>query len=71
MRRITELEPERSRLGERAVVDRKRSTRLRQRLKRAPALIGLRIVQHQVALTERAALNVLPGQANRDALLQE
>jgi len=37
-------------------------------LDRAVLLAGLRVVQDEVALAERAALGVLAGEADRDAL---
>ena len=54
-------------LGERAVVQLERRVRVAQVLERAVAVAGLGVVEHGVALAERAALGVLAGEPHRHA----
>jgi len=44
---------------------------LRERAQRNIGLLGFRVHQHRVALIERSALRVLPGQAERRSFGQE
>ena len=69
--RVAVLEPEAGHLRQRAVVQLHRRQRPGQVLHRAVLLAGLGVVQDEVALAERAALGVLAGQADRDALGQQ
>ena len=62
---VAELEADRRVLGQRAVVNLERRSRLRQLLQRHELRAGVRVVKHGVALAERAALDVLAGQADR------
>ena len=68
---VAVLEAQAGDLAQRRVVQLERRQRARQRLDRADRLAGLRVVQHHVALGERAALDVLAGQADRRALGQQ
>ena len=54
-------------LRQRAVVKLERRHRVAQLLERAPARAGVRVVQHRVALAERAALGVLAREPHRHA----
>ena len=67
---VAVLEPDDRVFGERAVVDLERGARLRQRLQRHvhPAVVG--VVEDRVPVAERAALDVLAGQADADAVGQ-
>ena len=65
---VAVLEAKRRELGQRAVVELERGQRAGQRAGSAPRSRRIRVVQHQVALAERAALGVLAGQADRHAL---
>ena len=71
LHRVAVLEAEAGDLAQRRVVQLHRRQRARQRLDRRDPLAGLRVVQHEVALRERAALGVLAGQAHRRALGQQ
>ena len=66
--RVAVLEAERARLGERAVVDLQRGLRPVEVLDRRVAPARLGVLEHQVALAERAARGVLAGQPQRHAL---
>ena len=68
---VAELEADGRRLGERAVVDLERGPRLRQLLQRHVLDARVGVVQHRVAVAERAALHVLAGEADRRALGQD
>ena len=65
---VAELEADRRGFGERAVVDLERGPRLRQLLQRHVLDARIGVVQHRVAVAEGAALHVLAGEADRDAL---
>ena len=69
--RVAVLEAQARDLAQRRVVQLERRERARQRLDRADGLAGLGVVQDEVALGERAALDVLAGQADRRALGQQ
>src|SRR5262245_25541853 len=71
MRRVPILEAQYRRLGERAIMDRERRARLRQCLQWRMRLAGVGVVQHRMAMHERAALGILPGDSNRDAVGQD
>ncbi len=60
---IAVLESEDRVLGQRAVVNLEGSARLWQRLQRHVRAAGRHVVQHRVAVAERAALDILAGQA--------
>ena len=66
--RIAVLEPDRGVLGQRRVVHLERRRRRLEMLHRRETLAGVRVVQDEVAMRERAALGVLTGQSDRDAL---
>ena len=68
---VAVLEAHAGLLGERAVVELERGVRVAQVLERAVALARLRVVEHRVALAERAALRVLAGEAHRHAERQQ
>ena len=65
---VAELEADRGVLAEGTVVDLERGARLREFLQRNQLLAGVRVVKHRVAMAERAALDVLAGHADRDAV---
>ena len=65
---VAELEAEHGQFRQRAVVDLERRPRLRQPLQRHVPVAGDRVVQHGVAVAEGAALDVLAGEADRDAV---
>src|SRR5207249_2921182 len=69
--RVAVLETHAGGLGERRVVDLERGRRLAQTLDRGVDLSGLGVVQYQVAVREGAALGVLAGEPDRDALDQQ
>ena len=71
LHRVAVLEAQAGDLAQRRVVQLHRRERAGQRLDRRHALAGLGVVQHEVALGERAALDVLAGQAHRRALGQQ
>ena len=71
LHRVAVLEAEAGDLRQRRVVQLHRRERARQRLDRRDPLAGLGVVQHEVALGERAALGVLAGQPDRRALAQQ
>ena len=68
---VAVLEPDRGVLAERAVVDLEAGLRLRQALQRDVDGAGLGVVERRVAMAERAALHVLAGQPDRDAVGQD
>ena len=63
---VAVLEPDDRVLGERAVVDLERGPRLRQRLQRHVHTPVGGVVEHGVAVAERAALDVFAGQPDAD-----
>ena len=65
---VAELEADGGGLGERAVADLEGRLGLLERLQRDVALAGDRVVEDGVAVAERAALDVLAGEADRDAV---
>ena len=67
---VAVLEAEDRVLGQRAVVNLEGGARLRQRLQRHVRAAGRHVVQHGVAVAERAALDVLAGQADADAVAE-
>ena len=67
---VAVLEPERRILRQRAVVQLEGGAGADQVLDRGPAGAGARIVEHEVALAERAALGVLAGEPDRHVLEQ-
>ena len=69
--RVAVLEAEAGVLGERRVVDLERGLGSGSVLHRAVRLAGAHVVQHDVAVGERAALGVLAGQPDRHAVLQQ
>ena len=69
--RVAVLEADARDLAQRRVVQLERGGRAGQVLDRADRLAGLGVVQDEVALAERAALDVLAGQADRVALGQQ
>ena len=69
--RVAVLEPERRVLRERRVVDLEGGVRLREVLDRRVRLARVRVVEDEVAVGERAALGVLAGEADRDAVLEQ
>ena len=66
-RAVAVLEAQGGELAQRAVVQLERRERAGQPLHRREPLAGGGVVQHQVALAERAALGVLPGEPDRHA----
>ena len=68
LHRVAVLEAEAGDLRQRRVVQLHRRERARQVLDRRDPLAGLGVVQDEVALGERAALDVLAGEADRRAL---
>ena len=68
---VAELEADGRVLGERAVVKLERRARLRKLLQRHQLRSGIRVVEHRVALAEGAALDVLAGHADRNAVGQD
>ncbi len=70
-RGIAVLEPEARGFGEWAVVQLERCARARQVLDRRPAGVVVRVMQDEVALTEGAALDVLPREPDRRTLEQQ
>ena len=69
--RVAVLEAERRVLRERRVVDLERGVRPGQVLDRGDGLAGARVVEHEVAVRERAALGVLAREADRDPVLEQ
>src|SRR5207342_1026874 len=69
--RVAVLERERSVLRERGVVDLERRGGVGEILKRRERLSGSRIVEHRVAVRERAALGVLAGEPDRNAFFEQ
>ena len=70
-RGVAVLEPECGCLRERRVLHLERRVRAGQVLDRRVGRAGLGVVEDQMALGERAALAVLPGQPDRDRLRQQ
>ena len=68
---VAVLEPDARVLGERRVVDLERGLRALQPLHRDLDLAGDRVVEDEVAVGERAALGVLPGEPDGDPLPQQ
>ena len=68
---VAVLEAEAGDLAQRRVVQLERGERAGQVLDRAERLAGLRVVEDEVAVRERAALDVLAGEADRRALGQQ
>ena len=62
------LEAEHRRLGQRAVIDLERARRLRQLASGVYTSPVFDVVQHRLAMRERAALGVLAGEAHADAV---
>ena len=71
LRAVAVLERDTRVLRQRAVVELERDLGLREALDRAPPLAGLRVVEDEMALAERAALGVLTGEPHRHALGEE
>ena len=69
--RVAVLEADAAVLGERRVVDLERRLRALEVLHRDLELAGAGVVEHEVAVRERAALGVLAGEADRDAVAQQ
>ena len=69
--RVAVLEAEAGRLGERRVVHLEARLGVGEVLHRRVALARVHVVQHEVAVRERAALGVLARQADRDAVGQQ
>src|SRR6185369_5235320 len=68
---VAVLEAETRELRQRAVVELDWSECARQPLDGGVPLAGLDVVEHQMALAERAALGVLPGEPDRHAFYDQ
>src|SRR5439155_20008715 len=68
---VAVLEPHRGRLGKRRVEELERGLCLREMLDRRVDLTGFDVVEDVVAVREGAALGVLAGETDRDALDQQ